>query len=267
MIEQKPAVPVPLRETVCGLPGALSVTERVPLRLPVALGVKVTLTVQLAPAANELPQVLVSAKSPALVPVIAMPVMLKVVVPTLVRVTVFAGLVVPTATEPKSKLVGESFAVVPIPLSVTFCGLPGALSVTDSLPVRFPICVGSKVTLTVQLAPAASELPQVWVCAKSPALVPVIAMAVIVNVVVPTLVSVTVFAGLAVSMATVPKLKVVGESFAVVPIPLSGTCCGLPAALSVTVRAAMRVPLAVGLNVTLMPQLAPGANELPQVWV
>jgi hypothetical protein len=57
LIEQKPAVPVPLRETVCGLPGALSVTERVPLRLPVALGVKVTLTVQRAPAANELPQV------------------------------------------------------------------------------------------------------------------------------------------------------------------------------------------------------------------
>jgi hypothetical protein len=90
-------------------------------------------------------------------------------------------------------------------------------------------------------------------------------MAVIVNVVVPTLVSVTVFTGLAVPMATVPKLKLVEESFAVVPIPLSGACCGLPAALSVTLRSAMRVPLAVGLNVTLMPQLAPGANELPQV--
>ena len=140
-----------------------------------------------------------------------MPVMLKVVVPTLVRVTVFAGLVVPTATEPKSKLVGESFAVVPIPLSVTFCGLPVALSVTDSVPVRFPICVGLKVTLTVQLAPAASELPQVWVCAKSPALVPVIAMEVIVNLVVPTLVRVTVFAGLVVPTATEPKFKLVGE--------------------------------------------------------
>jgi hypothetical protein len=92
-------------------------------------------------------------------------------------------------------------------------------------------------------------------------------MDVIVNVVVPTLVKVTVFAGLVVPTATEPKFKLVGESFAVVPIPLSGTSCGLPAALSVTLRAAMRVPLAVGVNVTLIPQLAPGANELPQVWV
>jgi hypothetical protein len=44
--------PIPLRETVCGLPGALFVTESVPLTLPVALGVKVTLIVQLAPDAR-----------------------------------------------------------------------------------------------------------------------------------------------------------------------------------------------------------------------
>src|SRR2546430_11703642 len=42
---------------------------------------------------------------------------------TLVRVTVFAGLVVPMATVPKLRLVGESFAVVPIPLTGTFCGI------------------------------------------------------------------------------------------------------------------------------------------------
>jgi hypothetical protein len=55
--------PIPLRETVCGLPGALSVTESVPLTLPVALGVKVTLIVQLAPDARFEPlQVSVSPK-------------------------------------------------------------------------------------------------------------------------------------------------------------------------------------------------------------
>jgi len=58
---------------------------------------------------------------------------------------------------------GESFAVVPLPLSVTFCGLPLALSVMLSAAVRVPDAVGLKVTLTVQLAPAANELPQVWV--------------------------------------------------------------------------------------------------------
>ncbi len=70
-------IPVPLRETVCGLPGALSVTESVPLRLPEALGVKVTLIVQFAPDARLEPQVSVS---PKLV-VAAMPAMLSVVVP------------------------------------------------------------------------------------------------------------------------------------------------------------------------------------------
>jgi len=58
---------------------------------------------------------------------------------------------------------GESFAVVPMPLSATFCGLPLALSVMLSAAVRVPDAVGLKVTLTVQLAPAANELPQVWV--------------------------------------------------------------------------------------------------------
>lgn len=48
---------------------------------------------------------------------IAIPVIVNAVVPTLVNVTTLAAVVVPTVTEPKLKLVGESFAVVPIPLS------------------------------------------------------------------------------------------------------------------------------------------------------
>ena len=53
------AAPVPVRLTVCGLPVALSVTVIVPGWLPVAVGLKVTLMEQLAPAATEAPQVLV----------------------------------------------------------------------------------------------------------------------------------------------------------------------------------------------------------------
>jgi len=155
----------------------------------------------------------------------------------------------------------------PVPLKDTCCGLPAALSVTFIAAVRLPETVGLNLILKAQLTPAANELPQVWVSEKSAALVPVIAMPAIVNVVVPTFVNVTDLAALVVPTLTVPKLKLVGESFAVVPIPLRGTCCGLPAALSVTLRAAWRVTLAVGLNVMLMLQLAPGANELPQVWV
>jgi hypothetical protein len=48
------------------------------------------------------------------------------------------------------------------------------------------------------------------------------------------------------------------------PVPDNVTCCGLPAALSVTFNIALRVPVAVGLKVTLMVQLAPVPKELPQ---
>ena len=57
-------------------------------RLPLAVGLKVTLIVQFPPAATELPQLLLWAKSPAFVPVIARLVMLNVALPLLVRVTV-----------------------------------------------------------------------------------------------------------------------------------------------------------------------------------
>ncbi|HET7440143.1 MAG TPA: hypothetical protein VFJ47_02490 [Terriglobales bacterium] len=49
------------------------------------------------------------------------------------------------------------------------------------------------------------------------------------------------------------------------PFPDNGTVCGLPAALSLKAKAALRVPLAVGLNLTLMVQLTPAAKELVQV--
>ena len=53
------AVPVPVRLTVWGLAGALSAIVTEAVRLPLAEGVKVTLIVQVAPAATELPQLLV----------------------------------------------------------------------------------------------------------------------------------------------------------------------------------------------------------------
>ena len=61
------ARPVPLRPTVWGLLLALSVSVSVPVRVPAAVGRKVTLIVQPAPAATEPAQVLVSAKSPLVV--------------------------------------------------------------------------------------------------------------------------------------------------------------------------------------------------------
>ena len=84
------AAPVPVRLTVCGLPVALSVTVIAPGRLPVTVGVNVTLMEQLAPAAREAPQVLVWAYGA----LATMLVMVRAAVPELVSVTVCAALVV-----------------------------------------------------------------------------------------------------------------------------------------------------------------------------
>jgi len=80
-------MPVPERLTDWGLPAALSVMARAAERLPAAEGVKVTLMVQLAPAASAMPQLLVWAKSAALVPKTATLLMFKGALPVLVRLT------------------------------------------------------------------------------------------------------------------------------------------------------------------------------------
>jgi hypothetical protein len=88
--------PVPLRETLCGLPVALSLILTLALRLPEAVGLNVTVMVQLAAAARLLGQVLVWAKSLELVPARAILFMVSVAVPVLVRVMPCPALVVPT---------------------------------------------------------------------------------------------------------------------------------------------------------------------------
>jgi hypothetical protein len=49
------------------------------------------------------------------------------------------------------------------------------------------------------------------------------------------------------------------------PVPLSGTPCGLPGALSVTRNVELRAPLLVGVKVTLMVQLELGARPAPPI--
>ena len=74
----------------------MSVTFRVAKRLPLAVGVKVTLNVQLVPAATEVPQSLVCAKSPGFGPVIPIPVMVNGEPPVFVNVKFCGALVAPT---------------------------------------------------------------------------------------------------------------------------------------------------------------------------
>ena len=66
---------------------------------------------------------------------------------------------------PKAKLVGAKLmpGATPVPERLTNCGLPVASSVTVMVPGWLPVAVGVKVTLMEQLAPAATEAPQVLV--------------------------------------------------------------------------------------------------------
>ena len=75
---------------------------------------------------------------------------------------------------PKATLEEETLATgaSPIPEMGTVCGLVGALSATTTVAVRVPAATGLKATLMVQLAPAATELPQLFVWIKSLALAP-----------------------------------------------------------------------------------------------
>ena len=82
--------PVPVSETLCGVRGALSVNCTAPFRVPVAVGVKVTETMQVALTAMLVGQLLVCAKSP----LATIPVILSTAEPLLVTVIVLAGLVV-----------------------------------------------------------------------------------------------------------------------------------------------------------------------------
>jgi len=51
--------PFPVKDTVCGLLLALSLTTTVPVREPVVVGLNTTLTVQFPPAGSDVPQVFV----------------------------------------------------------------------------------------------------------------------------------------------------------------------------------------------------------------
>jgi hypothetical protein len=188
--------PVPDSVTCCGLPLALSVTVKTAERVPAAVASNVTEMLQL-PAAATLPaQLLVVAKSPAFVPVIAMPEMVRVPDPALLSVTDCAAEVTPILPLPKLSALGDTEAdatPTPVPLKATVCGLLVALSVKTRLAERDPAAPGSNVIDTLHDDPAARLVLHVLpLDPKSVAFVPLMAMLVIVSAALPPFVSVTV---------------------------------------------------------------------------
>jgi hypothetical protein len=267
------ATPVPLRAAVWGEPAALSVTVTDAERAPTACGVNLTEIVQLAPAATLVPHVLVWLKSATLVPAIAMLVIDKAPEPAFESVIVPAELVVCTVRFPNARLEGvnETCAIpTPVPLRAAVWGEPAALSVTVTEADRAPAACGVNVTEIMQLAPAATLVPQVFVWLKSAILVPVIATLVIDKAPEPAFESVIACAALAVLTFWFPKERLTGvnETCATpTPVPLRVAAWGDPVALSVTVTDADRAPAACGVNVTEMAQLPPAATLVPHVLV
>src|SRR5207253_1201239 len=110
---------------ICGLPPASSASDSVPVRAPEAVGVKVTLIVQLASAAKvaglvgqALAPVLVAAKSPEA----AKELMVKEAARLYVSDIVIGAVVVASSWLPKSRLMGvnPTAGAVPFPLSAIF---------------------------------------------------------------------------------------------------------------------------------------------------
>jgi hypothetical protein len=161
MVKAEP--PIPVSATVCGLPVALSLKLNVPVRVPLAVGLKYTYTLQLcdtarvfARAVQELePWELVTEKS-RLEP-IEIPEILNVSVPVLVMVTVWGALTVPTLWLTKERLLGWTVAAVaavtPVPVREIVCSVPGTapeLSVMVILLVSLVVLLGVKLTYIVQ---------------------------------------------------------------------------------------------------------------------
>ena len=88
--------------------------------------------------------------------------------------------------------------LVPVPVSATVCGDPVALSATESMAEKLAAKAGVKLIEIEQLAPAASELPQVFVCAKSEGFAPPTLTLLIVSVALPVFLSVAVCGALVV---------------------------------------------------------------------
>ena len=151
------AVPIPRSEMLCGELAALLLTVRVASRLPVAVGVKLTLTVQYGTAGASalvpetlVPQVLVWVKSPAAGPPIATLCTLNAKGLRFCSVTAWAGLVDPTLVPVNVKL-GARVLVAPAdPLNVMGNGMFVPLPFTVRVPVRVPGRLGSNTTCTLQ---------------------------------------------------------------------------------------------------------------------
>lgn len=146
------------------------------------------------------------------------------------------------------------------------------MSATEIEALRLPAEAGVNATVIVQLPPPASDVPQLLVWPKLLAFVPVTEMLVIVSAADPGFDSVIGSVVAVVPNSVLGNASGFGLSTAwgvgtELPVPLSVTVWGEPAALSATDRMAENPAAEAGENVTEIVQVVSAARELPQVFV
>ena len=195
-----------------------------------------------------------NAKSPAFAPLLLTDVIVSAPAkgPLLLFVTVMgcALLADPASCGGKAKVVGKEIAAcVPVPESATAGGwAPGIFSVAD----RVPTVAGWKAIVIWQFAPGPRLVHVFPATAKSVCVAGENDSAPIPADVLPWFDMVR-FRVSCVPLFTLcdPKPRLLGDatrSGVGAPVPLSDTCCGLPAALSVKLRLALLVPTECGAN-------------------
>ena len=242
------------------------------LRLPIAVGLNVTVTVQLAPAASETPAQPTAENIAASGPV-SVRASTAVDAPVLVFVTtaVRVALDCPTTTEPKSSWSGTLTRLAgpwAVPVTAPVTTPPGVPEIWNS-PAFAPTEVGVNRTWNAQLAPPAStapphvstdfvnsagSLPAGWIASGPLGVPPVFVM---VNVDASVLVCPTI---------TAPSALIDVETVSAptaTPVPSSAAEM-LPPGVPPTTTIAVFAPGDTGENATVTEQLAPGGNLTTQ---
>lgn len=242
---------------------AVLLTDSVPLRATLLVGLKRVVTVQFAPAASVLVQVVdTKLKSVPLTDAELGTVTVMAPMPWFVSVAVPVALL-PTLTLPKAVAVNEALGAWPVPLRLKLVA-PVPLWVSVTVPVREPAALGVKLTLMTQVPLMASALPQLldWAKSLAPAVTETPLM---VRGAVPLLVTVTVCTALVVPVCCAAKVSEVGDSEALPSMPV-------PDKVAVTVPAPVaklsepeRAPVVLGVKRVVTVQVAPAFSDVVQV--
>ena len=159
-------IPTPLSAMFVTAGEALCAIATVPLRAPVALGLKPNITTQLAPGATIAPALQVETDVENSVLETLSDAIVSGAVPLLVSVTVWLGAHVPTVAPTKVTALDDTetagvpaVAITPVPVKATLLVDGDALWLIVMEPVRAPAADGVKLTLIVQVALAARLRP------------------------------------------------------------------------------------------------------------